>query len=75
MFYTKTIHTYIYVLFQSKAAYVLFYMRRDSHTISHHTNRQCISAALGAPRNTHMSSPDDDDAASSSDEDCSMDVN
>jgi hypothetical protein len=61
----------------SKAAYVLFYMRRDSHNISHHhMNRQCISAALGAPRNTHMSSPDDDDdAASSSEEDCSMDVN
>ncbi|XP_054720476.1 ubiquitin carboxyl-terminal hydrolase 4-like [Uloborus diversus] len=46
----------------SKAAYVLFYMRRDSH-------RSSLSAALGAPRITR------DDDASSSDEDCSMDVN
>lgn len=53
-------------------------MRRDPHAINHHASRQCISAALGAPRNSHMSSPDDDDddAASSSDEeDCSMDMN
>ncbi|CAL1290748.1 unnamed protein product [Larinioides sclopetarius] len=58
----------------SRAAYVLVYMRRDAAAHSHHSSRQAISAALGAPRNTHVSSPEDD-AGSSSDEDCSMDVN
>ncbi|XP_042898820.1 ubiquitin carboxyl-terminal hydrolase 4 isoform X2 [Parasteatoda tepidariorum] len=57
----------------SKAAYVLFYMRRDASAMSH-SSRHNISAALGAPRSSQVSSPDDD-AVSSSDEDCNMDTN
>lgn len=60
----------------SKAAYVLFYVCRDSNPVSRLSSRQAIPAALGAaPSNLSENSSPDDNGLSSSDDDCSMDVN
>ncbi|XP_067138793.1 ubiquitin carboxyl-terminal hydrolase 15-like isoform X2 [Centruroides vittatus] len=61
----------------SKAAYVLFYMRRDSDNTQRNViPRRNIPAALGAPPGSDLVSPDDNDGTShSSEEDVNMDIN
>lgn len=61
----------------SKAAYVLFYMRRDSdNTQQNVIPRRNIPAALGAPPGSDLVSPDDNDGTShSSEEDVNMEIN